>query len=403
MRTHDPEAADLFLVPLFSALGSSNTKGAAGHVKLVLRALRAAHPYWDRRGGCDHVIFLTGDLGGCGVGTIGAQSIIVSHFGLLGPPSRMGALGTFRAKLEDEPTVLDEIAAGQWCHAPHKDVVAPPFVEDVPASERVKLGRSWEVGLLHSGGVWGWKNRGDRRLGAYSQGVRQALYLQSTRQNPTAGRRSDASSDAVRIVNGTLPAAAFARAKLCLAPSGFGWGVRLSNWVLLGCVPLIAQPYLLQPHEAILPLQEASVRLHDFGQLADVPELVAAIKPPRVRAMRMAMARMRTAFLWGEVGGTQAPTEVATASATAKTPAAAGLAYNLTLLALCRRAAELRGGSLASGGNCAPLEAALSEVLGPLVPSSALPSWFPPALARVTRRLAQQRTVQCRPHAAATG
>ena len=61
------------------------------------------------------------------------------------------------------------------CPSAHsQDVVAPPFLEDIPEVERVKPEAQWEVGLLHAGGVWGWKDRGEHRLSAYSQGVRQA-------------------------------------------------------------------------------------------------------------------------------------------------------------------------------------------------------------------------------------
>ena len=126
VRTHNPERADLFLVPLFSALGASNTDGARSHVELVLRHLRTVHPYWDRRGGCDHVLFLTGDRGGCELGSVGVSPIIVSHFGLLGPAARMGALGTFRGELDDEAAVVAEVATGRWCYAPHKVGSSPP-------------------------------------------------------------------------------------------------------------------------------------------------------------------------------------------------------------------------------------------------------------------------------------
>ena len=164
------------------------------------------------------------------------------------------------------------------------------------------------------------------------------------------------------------------------------------------------------------PRRQAGVRhLFLIWQVASVPALVAALTPPRVREMRVALARMRASFLWGEaerdgsIPANVAPPTTQSASRTERLPGKGarrtvrpaqrvvrGLAYNVTVLALCRRAVEL-GGGLASGGSCVPFEDALTQALGlgALLPSTAFPSWFPPAVVSAARRLGQQRARQC--------
>ncbi len=49
--------------------------------------------------------------------------------------------------------------------------------------------------------------------------------------------------------------------RYCLAPYGWGWGIRLSQIILSGCVPVIIQPHVFQPFEDVLNYNAFSVRL----------------------------------------------------------------------------------------------------------------------------------------------
>jgi hypothetical protein len=49
--------------------------------------------------------------------------------------------------------------------------------------------------------------------------------------------------------------------RYCLAPYGWGWGIRLTQMVLLGCVPVVIQPHVFQPFEDVLDYDAFSVRL----------------------------------------------------------------------------------------------------------------------------------------------
>jgi hypothetical protein len=68
---------------------------------------------------------------------------------------------------------------------------------------------------------------------SYSFGVRQAIWQRVTPLNDTR----------VTYVEGGVPdyAAQMRRHKYCLAPAGHGWGIRLSQYMLNGCVPVIIQ------------------------------------------------------------------------------------------------------------------------------------------------------------------
>jgi hypothetical protein len=53
--------------------------------------------------------------------------------------------------------------------------------------------------------------------------------------------------------------------RFCLAPYGWGWGIRLTQTLLLGCVPVIIQPHVFQPFEDVLDYDAFSVRLPRCG------------------------------------------------------------------------------------------------------------------------------------------
>ncbi len=49
--------------------------------------------------------------------------------------------------------------------------------------------------------------------------------------------------------------------RYCLAPYGWGWGIRLSQIILSGCVPVIIQPHVFQPFEDLLDYSQFAIRL----------------------------------------------------------------------------------------------------------------------------------------------
>ena len=377
MRTTDPREADLFFVPLFASQGvSANFFCPRGQLELVVSTLAARSPYWRASAGRDHVFFLTGDKGACGLPPeLATAPIFVSHFGFLSRYADMPRAAAERRSLHDPARVAAELRAADWCHAPHKDVVVPPLLPRSPLeSKPPEPTRAWKHLLIHAGGVYGpagvRQSRTGWRRSRYSQGVRQELY----EAYPGCGSTACVSEH-------RLPEAAFTAAKLCLAPTGEGWGVRLGKSVLAGCVPLIGQPLVAQPFESTLDYPTFSRRL-DHG---DVPRLAAlvgdeALPAATLHAMRRRLGAAGRALEWRHALG--------------------GLAYNLTVLSLCHRALELRGSLRANGASCAALGRALLPLVGvePTADGFAeraahgvLPPWFPPALANATEQLVRER------------
>lgn len=248
VRTLDPEEADLFFVPTLGSLqGMPKAAGAKrclerGRMQLAIRWLRANHPYWDRSGGGDHVFFLPGDQGACGLGANacpgrsdscglgddGTKPIFISAWGLLGTPDKMSKFAR-RSEFESaDPKALEaEMRAGNWCHAPHKDVVVPPFGDGqlATSSEAAGVRNTYpppRYALSHVGGIWGAGNHGKRKPSFYSQGMRQALFL---RYGGEAGRRVG-----FFVRNRSLQSLELLRvareSQFCFSPSGHGWGMR---------------------------------------------------------------------------------------------------------------------------------------------------------------------------------
>ena len=142
--------------------------------------------------------------------------------------------------------------------------------------------------------------------------------------------------------------------------------MRTGKSAVLGCVPLIAQPFVVQPYEMLLPFETFSRRV-EYEEIPNLPRIVN-VSDAEVRAMRRRLIRIRRAFIWRVEGG--------------------GHAYNHTLLHLCHRARELRGGLKAgSNASCAPLAAGLPDAS----PRQRMPKWFPEPLVRATLELQEQR------------
>ena len=97
MRTLDGEQADLYVVPVLGSLGGM--PGAQGtkrcmqpvQIQLLIAAVRASHPYWDRSGGRDHVFFFSSDQGACGMAEVGKEPIFITPWGLMGASAKMSS------------------------------------------------------------------------------------------------------------------------------------------------------------------------------------------------------------------------------------------------------------------------------------------------------------------------
>jgi len=137
---------------------------------------------------------------------------------------------------------------------------------------------------------------------------------------------------------------------------------------MLGCLPLIFQPFVMQPLEDLLmSYPNFSLRVDRLQLASDLPALLAAVGPGQVSAMRVALRTAGQALSW----------------------APGGLAFVYTIAALCFRAIELHGSLKSGGAECAPRGL-------PVEPRPQPPSWFPPAVLEATVVLRRERAAAMR-------
>jgi hypothetical protein len=66
------------------------------------------------------------------------------------------------------------------------------------------------------------------------------------------------------------------KSQFCLAPSGAGWGIRIIELVMDGCIPVIIQDNITQPYEDVLPYRKFSLRVAE-ADIERLPEILRAV------------------------------------------------------------------------------------------------------------------------------
>lgn len=283
-RTTDPEAADFFYVPVWvsSAMWQMNwgfrdlLPTGVRTVKRLTEYLQATWPYFDRKGGADHLWVFGHDQGAWRVRQklpLIAKGIFLSPFGA-GPAQRGG-------------------------HLPGQDIVVPPLLyANVP------------LGLLN--------HAGRRRLEPpdlaffqgklnlhipyeYSFGIRQGLYKQH-RTTPRVVIKEGHEADTEHYFEH------MSSAKFCVAAAGFGFSTRAYEAALAGCVPLVMMDGVEMAFEEILPWPLFSRRQnHSLASIAQLPATLAAVPDAQVRAMRSVLYCAWPRMLWLRHDGAARP------------------------------------------------------------------------------------------------
>jgi hypothetical protein len=293
IRVAAPEAANLFVVPTFSESvgGVHGGSRVVAHIERLAGYLNSTPPantYWAPFGGSNFVFFAMGDRGACD-----------------GPPS----LWNIIVASDYGHTGLRDSGGDRWvvppCMVSHRGVVMPPTAPGHQAGiAAATYGNTPGGGATVSAPQWrrhtffffaGTLMRGDKD--GYAGGVRWRVadawanvsdaFVIDTR-NPEGGRQA-LSQDAMF--------AAMRNSTFCLAPSGHGFGVRLTYAMLTGCVPVIIADGIRQPLDDVLPYWRFSVRM----ARDDIPAMQAilrAIPPARVAALQAGVARYHTFFVW---------------------------------------------------------------------------------------------------------
>ncbi|GIL47983.1 hypothetical protein Vafri_4706 [Volvox africanus] len=304
VRTENPYEANLFYVPMLLYFYIGNVRDPVPQATLVLDYVRKNWPFYNRTGGRDHFYFMTGDRGTCSIPRWMQDSCIkLVHFGM----QRRGI--TWQGVPNSEYA----------CVQVKRDLIVPPlnmFLELLPSGteahyQSVVANRGYDGNrtllFFFAGGV------GDGT--EYSGGVRQAIkkLLSSLNPKPPDVEFVEGRASNYRDLLQT--------SKFCIAPYGYGWGLRLVQAIEYGCIPLIIQDNVYQPFEDFLPYEEFSVRM----RLADVPHMVELLRTyteDQLAKLRLGLAKYYRAFIWNREYS--------------------GMAYEWTLAGLERRLAHIQ-------------------------------------------------------------
>mmetsp|Transcript_53277 Transcript_53277/g.147184 ORF Transcript_53277/g.147184 Transcript_53277/m.147184 type:complete len:386 (-) Transcript_53277:60-1217(-) len=325
---HSPESAALFFIPVMLMQMRDSLWEAKRFLPAVIHHISSRYPFWNRSNGADHYIFTGQDMGGCWIPELLRNAHIVSHFGFtasiklwVNQPKWMEA----RQERDQRAWLGGENYTSYLfpkCYRRHKDVVVPIDVSvpredrerqharlaaecgaDGDAPEAPKKVSARSKTLLYMAGSVVPSNKGGS--GFYSQGVRQ--FFHKLHRN-TPGVVFDV---------GGWGVAGLRDATFCLAPSGWGYGWRISISLAMHCIPVIIQPLVEQAYHDMLPYKSFSLRFAP----ADVPILPHILRHiernrSRICELRSSAARYYRTLLW------EPP----------------GLAYDMLQISLCRRA-----------------------------------------------------------------
>lgn len=88
----------------------------------------------------------------------------------------------------------------------------------------------------------------------------------------------------------------------CLAPSGYGYGNRITFAMLCGCIPVIIQDGVRQSFDDVLPYWEFSVRVPQ-RDIARLPDILSRIPQHVVERMRHSVWLHHRNFCWSSTPG----------------------------------------------------------------------------------------------------
>eukprot|EP00798_Chlamydomonas_sp_ICE-L_P021835 gene21835-28865_t len=261
VRTPDPWKAQMFLIPVYAIFYGGNVAwhpGAAQHVWTIISYIKHTWPFWNRSKGRDHFFWVTNDIGGILWSHMHAylsRPIKVVHFGydVNGSNVPNGAKSLWRG--------FDE----------KRDVVVPPHdSKHVPTA---------------SSHIWA-----NQDIGPFLKNKTRYLMFVGAFHYPgyVVGERY---TDVIKS------------SQFCIAPPGWGWGVRLSTYAMHGCIPVIIQDNIYNPFEDVLPYDEFSIRLTS-EEIPNLLDHLNAVSPSKLISMYESLAKHHRAFLWpADLGG----------------------------------------------------------------------------------------------------
>lgn len=279
VRTENPHEANLYYVPALTYYYSSNLEDPVNHIRSVVDHIRTRYPFWNITSGRDHILWVPTDRGACWPSPLDKDLdhfIRIVHFGYAG---------------HDKRITKGQLKRWYSCFNPLRDIVAPPYWAHQGEVANATF-QSFDPDLVppkllfFSGSV-------RQSSPEYSGGVRQALYeMYGQHQDPDVDFLEGNQVDYQAVMKSY---------KFCLAPYGHGWGIRLSEVVLHGCVPVIIQDHVYQYYHDLLPYHEFSVVLPK-AVVPQLAKMLRSIDTETYRGLRRGLMKHYRAFLWNEGG-----------------------------------------------------------------------------------------------------
>lgn len=227
-RTANPDEADFFYIPLLIR-NRATVKDI--YVRGALKYIQKTWPrQWERNNGKDHLIITNDDWGNCEFATPGFFNPTLKDV------TTITLWGTTRNMV---------LESTDPCFRLGRDIVAPPVFSfntiRIPSLENSgKEGIVPRTILMYFIGFLGGliNNAGYK----WSFGVRERIYELFGGKDEETGMyiRKTGDPDIMPFMDGMT------KSIFCLAPSGFGFGVRGIEAVIMGCIPVVIQVTVIQ-------------------------------------------------------------------------------------------------------------------------------------------------------------
>lgn len=313
----DPNQAALFFVPWLPScyLRTKNRAKDANFWDSWLAAYNATlevqryiantWPFWNLSEGKDHVWVFTDDLGGCNAPyeEVAKNSMLLVHEAERSHPSVIDHDDPKPEGEDGDP--MPALARERYqrpCYDPAKDMVIPPrTVLNVP-QETVESAAS---GKLPKSTLAFFQGLVEDRNKQYSHGVRQKLYqlyghngvTNLTNTSDTilvqAPARHHKMGDG-RHTDGYLDH--MANSTFCICPRGWaGWSPRISEAVLLGCIPVLIADNVRWPFENLIDYHEFSMMVSE-SQLDGLQAMLHFLQPNEIQSMQKKLSQVRGHF-----------------------------------------------------------------------------------------------------------
>ena len=322
-RTLDPEEADFFYVPVyvtcyinpvhsyadrpwFHQSPTSQSRRVVGAANMLVEAFHwvsTVHPYWNRKGGRDHILLNAHDEGSCWVPEVWRPAIILSHWGSEEVPRRRYTSyesDKFDIEYTDDiyhPELFSS-TLGQRnmpCVDRDKDILVPSMVlypHKFPHSPWL-TGKTQERDILglHVG-------RTLERLPEFSNGTRQAMTKICRedgwweRHRIYVGEARDVPSE----LSGHSYSEMLARSTWCFVLMGEGFTTRFEDAIAHQCIPVILIDNILMPFEPQLTVESFSIRIAT-DEMHRVPEILAEHED-KVELYRRRIAKIASRYEW---------------------------------------------------------------------------------------------------------